>query len=98
VARREQRIDADRADASYPTSGVSAYSRESARPGGSPYAPHIRAQELSARQLIPITIAKLREMESRMTNGTPELRKRMVVSFDKKRAFLQKLIKESNAT
>jgi len=76
---------------------VSAFSRESARAGGSPYQPFLRAQELSALQLIPITIAKLREMEARMAVGTPVFRKRMMPSFNEKKKFLARLIAEANA-
>ena len=97
MARREQRIEADHGGASYPVSGVSAYSRESARAGGSPYAPHIRAQQVAARVLIPVTIRKLREMESRMASGSPTFCGRMRPTFEEKKRFLARLIKEANA-
>jgi len=95
MGRRDQQ---EARDASYPASGVGAFSRESARAGGSPYQVYLRAQELSARQLIPITIAKLREMEARMAVGTPVFCKRMRPSFEEKKKFLARLIAEVNAT
>jgi hypothetical protein len=94
MPRREHR-EKDNADPSYPISGVSAFSRDSARPGGSSYQPMLRAQETSARVLIPITIAKLRQMADRMSRGSPEFQKRMKPSFEEKKSFLTRLIKEA---
>jgi hypothetical protein len=97
--RRERSVvETDRRDASYPINGVSSYSRESATAQGSPYAPHLRAQEMSARQLVPYQIEKLKEMAARIESGSPEFRKRIMPAFEEKRAFLARLIIEAGMT
>jgi hypothetical protein len=99
MARRHRDQEDERSDPTLPASGAGAFSRESAhRSGGSVYGPHIRAQELSARALIPMTIKKLREMESRMATGSPELIKRMAPAFEEKKKWLARLVVEANAS